>query len=84
MPIPYVPTLKGRITCLTSLLDPKHPKYKKCYENNIKVGIEGYEKWFDAMTAIYCVNGKKVDSLQEALQGAILNKESLWLEVCFE
>lgn len=36
---------------------------------------------FNDITAIYIVNRKKGDSLQEALQEALLNKESLWIEV---
>lgn len=77
VPIPYVPDIKERITLPKSLLDPKNPQYEKCYQANIQLAIGLYETGFDVITTIYTVNGKKVDSLKEAL----FNKEPVWIEV---
>lgn len=77
VPIPYVPDTKERIIFLTSLLDIKNPKYEKCHQANIKAAIGFYETGFDGIATIYIVDGRKVNSLKEAL----LNKEPVWIEV---
>lgn len=44
---------------------------------NIKAAIGFYENGFDGTTTIYLVNGKQVNSLDDAL----LHKDPVWIEV---
>ena len=44
---------------------------------NMKAAIMLYENGFDGTTKIYLVDGKQVDSLEEALR----HKQPVWIEV---
>lgn len=62
---PYIPDTKARITLLTPLLDPKNPMYI-CPQANIKAANGFYD---DGIATIYPVDGRRVNSLSEALLG---------------